>query len=332
MPSVVTTCMDPNAGMPRADARRGGHDRRQCRKRHRVRRHRERRDLGRRRERPDLRRRRRGRRPAADRHHAPARSCCDRRALVRVDVDRHLRVRRRRGRPDPLARRRRRDHRRPGRRPAPRRRRLGRHHRRQHRPGSTALQLGTGPTIAANAGAGRLATRATLDRRRPATTRSQATTRSPPADQLDAQPALPASSRPNDLGRDVNALDRRASGRSSTRTATRSRHRRAPRPVRPLSHRGRSAIDNIAGGADNDVVFGQLGNDTLQQGDGSTSRRHGRDDRRRPRRRACLWRITPGSARTVATTSRATAGRRRHDLRRPRAGRPDRRLVRASTA
>ena len=63
--------------------------------------------------------------------------------------------------------------------------------------------------------------------------------------------------------------------------------------------------DNIAGGAEDDVIFGQLGNDTLQ-GDGSTLDDTGAmtidvlDTRSRSR-------TTPGSAVTAATTSRATA-------------------------
>ena len=81
--------------------------------------------------------------------------------------------------------------------------------------------------------------------------------------------------------------------------------------------------DNIAGGAQDDVIFGQLGNDTIQ-GDGSTiddtgsttidvlAHAHvGRGLRRHRRRRPRLGR---------------GQRRQRHDLRRPRPGRPDRRL------
>ena len=80
----------------------------------------------------------------------------------------------------------------------------------------------------------------------------------------------------------------------------------AVRPQRGRRPPGTFGDDVIAGGADDDVIFGQLGDDWIQ-GDGSAIDDNGAitvDVRRRPASRS---RTGPGSTATGATTSRATA-------------------------
>ena len=97
-----------------------------------------------------------------------------------------------------------------------------------------------------------------------------------------AQPALPGAHRRRDLRRRRRrpASPAACAGRPEPgQRASASVH--AVRPLADAPRRARYGDDVIAGGADDDVIFGQLGDDWIQ-GDGSVHRR-----RRRDRRSTC---------------------------------------------
>ena len=191
----------------------------------------------------------------------PAAARAPSRASVQLDVDRHVGDRRRRRRP--VARRRRRRHRRrrPGRRPDHRRRR-----RRRRRSAATTSPAARTPATSSTRGSGNdWVAGDNADLLRTGSSSS-------PRFQVLASDAI------CDLLGNSQAIGgvRRSTRTRPTRSAgsgcSTTRRRRRPGPM---------GDDVIAGGADDDVIFGQLGNDWLQ-GDGSIDRRHRRDhDRRR---------------------------------------------------
>ena len=181
-------------------------------------------------------------------------------------------------RPAPRQRRRRHRHRRPGRRPDHRRRRRRRPDRRPQRR--------------------RRLRRRRLHRRRRGQRLDRRRQRRPAAHRLPrSSPRFQRARRRRDLRH-----------RSATPLVDRRRRQLDPNPAQRGADASRCSTTRhdsrpgtlgrrlIAGGADDDVIFGQLGDDWIQ-GDGSVDRRHRRDHDRRRRDRASRSRTGRAPAR-----------------------------------